>query len=1077
MILGGNVAADTRTPAKLTRPEPPPTCARARLLTRLDESLSHAATWVTGPPGAGKTTLVASFLDTSNIDYLWYQIDPGDNDVATFFGYLTQAFSSHRGRPRKTLPTFSPAYARDLEGFSRRFFRSLFAELPEPFVLVLDDYQNAGNASPVHVVLGVAIEQAPRGMSIVVTSRFEPPGRLARLRVNQSVTCIRSEELALKKSEIREMALARGTPIGGAALDALFDKTRGWMAGVLLLLDHQSSATRFDDLPASATPDVVVDYLAEELIDGLSAQTRSLLFSVVFVPRLTTEMAQRLCPGPDTAASLEELTRNHYFVSKVHTDSGAVFQLHPLLREMLSVRAVEFFSSERLEALLAESSDSLWDAGYVDDAVELWIEQQNWPRLERRVADYASVLLAHGRGETLTRWLESVPERFMNAHPWLLYWWACAQFHIAARTSRRLFERAVKSFEGDADDEVGLILSCCGVIDSIFYDLDDLSLVDPWIEKLDTLAHAGGEPLSAHVEARVTCSMFMSLVLRRPDHPALRSWLRRAEAVAASSVDDTVKMTIHPLLALSAMWGGHFNRALGLMQSMHAFTADRDVSPIAESTLYVVKAMHAMLVGDGELCVSAVATAESFNREHGIALWGEQLSVIRVGGLLGAGDVDAAGRTLGDLADVIDSAGRLDRCLYHYFSAWRDTLQDDVLGAYQQQKKALYLALELGIPFFEILCRLAQAQILYACGDHRNAQTQLHKVHQLARDIDNPLLEYMTLLVYAHIVITHGKQRSGLKALRYALALGREHDYTHFLGWQPRLMAELCTVALREGVEQVYVRKLIRARALEPDSATTPPSSWPWRIQVFSLGAFKLVIDDEERSFSGKAPSRPLELLKVLIALGGRDVKATRLGEVLWPHVDGDYAHRSFTTTLHRLRKLLGADTSVLLQDGRVSLNGKLVCTDTWMLEAQFDSVEHMFRQATPSDVKVHDYAQRMLGAYRGVFLDNEDEHGVYHAYREHLRRKFVRLISKLVAYWREAGQCDVALTHLEWALELDSLAEDLYRQLMLSYNELGRTSDAFATYRRCQEIWSASLELAPSAETTRVFEAIRAKA
>ena len=44
---------------------------------------------------------------------------------------------------------------------------------------------------------------------------------------------------------------------------------------------------------------------------------------------------------------------------------------------------------------------------------------------------------------------------------------------------------------------------------------------------------------------------------------------------------------------------------------------------------------------------------------------------------------------------------RLDSCLFHYFSAWCHMLGNDVLSAYQQQKKALNLALEVGIPFIE----------------------------------------------------------------------------------------------------------------------------------------------------------------------------------------------------------------------------------------------------------------------------------------------------------------------------------------------------------------------------------------
>ena len=52
--------------------------------------------------------------------------------------------------------------------------------------------------------------------------------------------------------------------------------------------------------------------------------------------------------------------------------------------------------------------------------------------------------------------------------------------------------------------------------------------------------------------------------------------------------------------------------------------------------------------------------------------------------------------------------------------------------------------------------------------------------------------------------------------------------------------------------------------------------------------------------------------------LDGRDVQelvalCDQLADALWPHMEADYAHKSFTATLHRLRRLLDDDDAVLL--------------------------------------------------------------------------------------------------------------------------------------------------------------------
>ena len=77
--------------AKSTRPELIDVVQREALFARLDGTAQRTLAWIFAPPGFGKTTLVASYLEARGYRWAWYQVDADDADGETFFHYLAHA--------------------------------------------------------------------------------------------------------------------------------------------------------------------------------------------------------------------------------------------------------------------------------------------------------------------------------------------------------------------------------------------------------------------------------------------------------------------------------------------------------------------------------------------------------------------------------------------------------------------------------------------------------------------------------------------------------------------------------------------------------------------------------------------------------------------------------------------------------------------------------------------------------------------------------------------------------------------------------------------------------------------------
>jgi DNA-binding SARP family transcriptional activator len=244
-----------------------------------------------------------------------------------------------------------------------------------------------------------------------------------------------------------------------------------------------------------------------------------------------------------------------------------------------------------------------------------------------------------------------------------------------------------------------------------------------------------------------------------------------------------------------------------------------------------------------------------------------------------------------------------------------------------------------------------------------------------------------------------------------------------------------------------------------------------WPLKVHALGQFSLLREGEPIVFSRKVQKRPLDLLKALIARGGIRVDTAGLISALWPDAEGDAAKLSFDSNLHRLRKLVDLDDLITLAEGRLSLDASRCWVDVWAFEETIDRIDQVAHDSPGSGADLVDLVAELLRLYRGHFLENETQDAWAAAARDRLKAKFVRAVTTAGLQLEQQRRWDDCAALYGRALELDNLAEGLHRRLMITYRELGEPAEALKVYRRCRDMLSIVLGVAPGPET----EAIRA--
>jgi DNA-binding SARP family transcriptional activator len=353
----------------------------------------------------------------------------------------------------------------------------------------------------------------------------------------------------------------------------------------------------------------------------------------------------------------------------------------------------------------------------------------------------------------------------------------------------------------------------------------------------------------------------------------------------------------------------------------------------------------------------------------------------------------------------------------------------------------------------EGVSRLVLAHLLQAHGQHAEADKELAAAQAIA--VNSACAWLAHLCTVSAVPLSSSATKDGTKPARRS----RDNNIAVSLASiPPSVLARLHDVAGRTPGNSTPGEFTNPARAqLSPGTEQDLP------VRVYTLGRFGLLLNGKQVQFSRKVPRMPLELLKALIAFGGRKISTTRLAEALWPDADGDAAIQSLDINLHRLRRIIGTE-AVRREHGCLSLDPQVVWVDIWAFERGLVELETACREArhdqTPALVTT------VLSCYRGAFLSDDTDAAWMINARERLRNGFLRHLQGAAQCFARNEQPAQAMVCYEKALEIDACAEVFYQGLMKLLIVGQRRAEAIGIYDRCRKLLATQLGLTPSPET-----------
>ena len=391
---------------------------RPRLAALLDRGLETPLTLISSPAGYGKSTLLGAWLRSRprSGPVAWVSLDERDRDASSFWAYVLLA--AERAVPGTAAQAISElATGRVPIETSLAAFLNELSVLPDELTLVLDDYHLCDGPG-VQPGMAFLLDHLPPQAHVIISTRADPALPLARLRARGQLVELRADDLRFTAAETASyLNDVNALELDSSDVSALSTRTEGWVAALQLAalsLRGRSDSARF--VAEFAGDDrFVLDYLADEVLNRLTVETRRFLLETSILDRLTGSLCDAVTGVPGSRAKLEFLERQNLFLVPLD-EQRRWYRYHHLFADVLNSHLLDELATE--VALLHRRASDWYDLqGDPEPAVRHALAASDIDRAAELVELAIPELRRQRREATIRRWAAELPPDAVKNRP------------------------------------------------------------------------------------------------------------------------------------------------------------------------------------------------------------------------------------------------------------------------------------------------------------------------------------------------------------------------------------------------------------------------------------------------------------------------------------------------------------------------------------------------------------------------------------------------------------------------------------------------------------------------------------
>lgn len=1055
---------------------------RQRLLVILNDLLDLKLIIVAAPAGYGKTSLLIDFAVHTEWPIGWLSLDELDQDLFRFITHFIGAIQVRYpgfGNNSISVLNNTPQDKLDLPGLVTTIVNDIYANVPEHFIIVLDDYHLVEESEMVNQFVNRFLQDVDENCHLIVSSRrllslADMPLLVARNQVGG----ISFEEISFSAEEIQELLLKNyHLTINDQTAMEITEQTEGWITGLLLsthlLRDEIGERIRI----ARVSGVGLYEYMAQQVYDTQPQEIKDFLLRTSIFEEFSAKQCERVIGGALKIKAkwgqlMDQLMTRNLFVLPVGEGLDFWLRFHHLFRDFLRSR-METERPEETRTITVALGDDFAQKKDWEHAFVLYQQVHADDKMVALVEKAGPDMVTSGQLITLKEWIAALPPELATSRPSLLS-----------------LQAALLIGTGEVNQGVLLLDEVIEGLNKHGEDIETLSL--SLIRR--SFAHRS---MGDFEQSQADSQQAIALLENYPEHGLIRAEAMRIKG-GTYYLQGEVKLALETLkqsLRLFESYNdqqnipkllfniGLMNLALG--NYVRAEMMYREALEYWQSGGNLVWASELLnnlgilqqLRGDYQSAAQNFEKAIEYARISN-APQPEALSLTSLGDLYR--DLDASREAL----DVYKKAQGIAKQLNDGFLLFYLDLAEGVLnrvsGVMPKAKimfaSAEQKSLESGSAYTENMLASEMAMFYLSQDKYSKALDSAVSALKFFEAGGNENESLKAAFSCAMSVAGMGDKEQTLQYLEKVMATLMENDYATPLLIQAREFKKiLSSVKGKHELKRQFSRILERVENFEhklPEirrkirhQATIIPFAPP-RMIIQSFGKAQVHLSNKLVSSSDWQTQTSRDMFFLFMA-HPEGLTKEQVGLYFWPDATPDELRLRFKNTLYRLRRAVGRH-SILLQDDYYQFN--------WSLDYEYDvetfitAIKQAQKNKEVRDKITH--YKKAIEQYKGEYLSEIDEIWAI-TDRQRYHQMYLDALMHLANIYMERKAFKTALRYTYQALSEDACLEDAHRLAMRIHAATGNRAAIVRQYERCRAALTREINAPPSQQTRDLYETL----